>query len=233
MNGEDPGPLLPSTQPVVAFIGPFGCGKTEVAMNYAVASVRQGRATCIVDLDVVIPYFRVGDYRDKLSEKGVLTVAPEGALTSFEAPALPRGIAGAVGREDVHVVLDVGGDPVGTRLLGAYAPQLTERGCDVWMVANPFRPSSDSPQGLVEQARAIEQSSPLRLTGLVANPHLGPVTEPRHVESGWEQVRQAARLLRLPVMFLAVAEQLFEEPLPSDVPVLPLHLMLRLPWQCP
>lgn len=233
MSEERAGQTPLSDRPIVAFTGPFGCGKTEVVINYALAAQRQGRASCIIDLDVITPYFRVGDYRDRLAKEGVHVIAPEGALASSELPALPPEIAAAISGQDMHVVLDVGGDPVGTRLLGTYAPQLAARRCDVWMVANPFRPSSNSPEGLAEQARAIEASSPLRLTGLVANPHLGPATEPRHLRSGWKQVRQAARLLRLTVVFFAVAEQFAEQAPASDVPLVPMHLMLRLPWQAP
>jgi hypothetical protein len=224
------GPPL-STRAVVAFTGPYGCGKTEVAIAYALAAIAQGRASCIVDLDIVTPYFRVGDHREQLGARGLHVVAPHGALASFELPALPPEIAGAIGDDDLHVVLDVGGDPVGSQLLGVYAPQIASRGYDLWMVANAFRPSSATPALLVEQARAIEGSCPLRLTGLVANPHLGTLTDETHLATGWQVAQEAAKLLALPVVFLALEERLAGVAPSSEVPVLSFSRVLRLPWE--
>jgi hypothetical protein len=220
-----------SSQPVVAFTGPFGCGKTEVAIAYALASLAQGRPTCIVDLDIVTPYFRIGDYRETLDAQGVRVVAPHGALASFEAPALSPEISGAIGSDDLHVVLDVGGDPMGAHLLGVYAEQITRRGHDLWMVVNPFRPSSGTPGLLAQQARAIEAACAMTLTGLVANPHLGGLTTSTHLQSGWETTAETARELGLPIVFCAVEESLYGGSPVLDVPVLPLRRALRLPWE--
>jgi hypothetical protein len=220
-----------SSQPVVAFAGPLGCGKTEVAVAYALLSLSCGRPTCIIDLDVVTPYFRVGDYREQLGAQGLRVVAPRGSLASFELPALPPEIAGAIDQEGLHVVLDVGGDPVGSQLLGAYECQLSDRGYDLWMVVNPFRPSAATPDLLVGQARAIERSCSLRLTGLVANPHLGPLTKEDQVRTGWEIAREAAQRLALPVVFLALEGPLVQSPPSSAVAVLPLERVVRLPWE--
>jgi hypothetical protein len=220
-----------SSRPIVGFTGPFGCGKTEVAIAYALASLAQGRPTCIVDMDIVTPYFRTGDYRENLDAQGVRVVAPHGALASFEAPALSPEISGAIGSDDLHVVLDVGGDPMGAQLLGVYAEQITRRGHDLWMVANPFRPSSGTPTLLVEQARAIEAACAMTLTGLVANPHLGALTTPAHLQSGWEAAAAAARELGLPIVFCAVEESLCGTSPILDAPILPVRRVLRLPWE--
>jgi len=168
-----PSPADWSTQPTVVFTGAFGSGKTEVAIAYALAVRAAGRSVGIVDLDTVTPYFRVGDCREELQRAGLRVVAPEGGLASFETPALPAEIAGALADRSLHLVLDAGGDPEGARLLAVYAEQIEERGCDLWMVTNPFRPSTSAPSAVADQARAIEALATLRLTGLVANPNLG------------------------------------------------------------
>ena len=220
-----------SGRPIVGFTGPFGSGKTEVAIGYALASHAQGRATCIVDLDVVTPYFRIGGYREQLLARGLRVVAPQGALALFEVPALSPEVVGAVGSEDMHVVLDVGGDPVGSQLLTAYSDSISARGYDLWMVVNPFRPSSSTPDRVVEHAREIENASSLRLTGIVANPHLGAVTDSDHLHTGWKAARRAAEQLQLPVVFFAVADTFLGQQPSSSAPVLPLHRMVQLPWE--
>jgi hypothetical protein len=219
-----------SEHPIVAFTGCFGSGKTEVAVAYALAAHGQGRATAIVDLDIVTPYFRVGDLRSRLAEEGLEVIAPAGALASFELPAVPREAAGALRRENAHVVLDVGGDPAGARLLGVYAAEIAARSYDMWLVVNPFRPGAELPQNIAEQAHEIEAASQLRFTGLVANPHLGPLTQPADIEAGLDQVRRGADGLGLPVAFLAVEAAMVDRVPRLGPPILTLRPMLRCPW---
>ena len=219
-----------SSAPIVAFVGPFGAGKTEIAISYSLAAQRAGSKTILADLDIVTPYFRVGDCRQQLEDMGVSVIAPPGALASFENPAISPAIGGALHHPDAQVVLDVGGDPEGARLLGVYAPQIARRHYELWLVMNPYRPGS-ALESVVIMRQTIEGGTGLRVSALVANPHLGPLTEPAHIERGLGIVEQASALTGLPIAFLAVAERLLPDLPPLALPLLPLRLMLRLPWQ--
>jgi len=219
-----------SSRPILGFLGPLGTGKTEIAISYSLASLAAGRPTCLIDFDVVTPYFRVGDYRDQLSARGLRVIAAPGSLAGFETPALSPEIAGALHDPDIHTVLDIGGDPEGARLLGTYAPAISARGADLWMVANPFRPDV-SARDLAQQRRLIEDTSGLPITGLVANPHLGPLTDRSLLASGWQAITRTAKQLDLPIAFLAAAENTIDQLPEIDVPLLPLHLCVRLPWE--
>jgi len=219
-----------SARQIVAFIGPLGAGKTEIAINYALAAERSGRATCLIDLDIVTPYFRVGDYGAELSKAGLRVIAPPGSLARYEAPALSPEIAGALAESDLHVVLDVGGDAHGARLLGTYGPHILRRSHDLWMVVNPFRQGS-SLADVAEQRTNVEESVGLSVTGLVANPHCGRKTGASHLKSGWEAIRQWALSLRLPIVCLAVMDYLSDESPEVDVPTLLLSSHVKLPWE--
>jgi hypothetical protein len=216
----------------VVFAGPFGTGKTEVAINYARAALRAGGKACLVDLDIVTPYFRVGDYREELASEGIQVIAAPGELASFEVPALPPEIAGALAAENLHVVADAGGDPVGARLLAVYAEQISARGYDMWMVVNPFRPAASTPEAVVREAAEMEELSGLRFTGLLANPNVGVLTDPHDILRGLEVAREAAARLALPVA-LAVERRLLAHLPSADLPLLPLDLIVRPPWAKP
>ncbi len=224
-------PLL-SDKGIVIFSGAFGSGKTEVAINYARAARRQGREVRLIDLDIVTPYFRVGDHREALQREGLVVVAAPGHLASFEAPALSPAIPAALADRRACAVLDVGGDPEGARTLGVYQHEIAAAGYDMWLVTNPFRPATSEPAEVVAQARAIEAQSQLRFTGLLANPNLGPATQGPDIAAGLARVQEAARLLALPVVSLAVESRLLPT-VTCDLPLLPLHLTLRLPWEDP
>jgi len=219
-----------SSRPILGFLGPLGTGKTEIAINYSLASLAAGRPTCLIDFDVVTPYFRVGGYRDQLAARGLRVIAPPGSLAGFDTPALSPEIAGALHDPDIHTVLDIGGDPEGALLLGTYAPAISAAGCDLWMVANPFRPDV-SARDLAQQRRLIEDTSGLLITGLVANPHLGPLTDRSHLASGWQAITHTAKQLDLPIAFFAAAERTIDQLPDIDVPLLALHLCVRLPWE--
>lgn len=215
----------------VIFTGAFGSGKTEVAISYALAAARAGENTCIIDFDIVTPYFRVGDYRDQLLEAGLRVVAAEGKLASFELPAISPEIGGALHDESLHVVIDVGGDPEGARLLGAYEDSIRARRCEFLMVVNPFRPATGSPEAVEQQARAIESACQMRISGLVANPNLGPGTQLEDVMAGLQQVRDTAEDTKLPIVALAVVRALADESALAGLPLLALERAVRLPWE--
>ncbi len=219
-----------SSAAVVIFAGPLGAGKTEIAISYALAAHRAGRDARLMDFDIVTPYFRVGDCRELLEQMGLRVIAAEGALASFENPSLSPEIGGALADRGAHLILDVGGDPEGARLLGVYTPQITARGYDLWLVVNPYRAGS-STEAIESQRWAIEDGTGLRASGLVANPHLGPLTQAVHVERGLKVVREAGDRMGLRIAFLAAAERLAADLTAVELPVLPLRLFLRLPWE--
>jgi hypothetical protein len=100
-------------------------------------------------------------------------------------------------------------------------------------VVNPFRPATSSAAAAAEQARAIEEQTGLRLTGVVANPNLGPATTVAEVTRGLEIIQQGAARLGLPVVLVAAARSLALEEGLLGVRVLPLELAVKLPWEGP
>jgi hypothetical protein len=215
----------------VIFTGAFGSGKTEVAISYALAALRAGAQVCLMDFDIVTPYFRVGDYREELIGSGLRVVAPEGKLASFELPALSPEIRGAMADKSLHLVVDVGGDAEGARLLRGYEDLIRARSREFLIVVNPFRPTTASPEAIGRQAREIEAACEMEITGLVANPNLGPETQVEEVMQGLAVVRRAAAELAHPVVMLAIAPPLASEVGSVDVPLLPIVQAVRLPWQ--
>ena len=74
---------------VTLFSGHYGSGKTNIAVNYALALRKQFENVCIADLDIVNPYFRTKDSEKVLKEADISLISSEYASSNVDLPALP------------------------------------------------------------------------------------------------------------------------------------------------
>ncbi len=93
---------------LIVVIGAYGSGKSEYSINLARKFSEQGEKVTLVDLDVVNPYFRSRDVREKFEEHGITVIAPEGEFKHADLPMLSPRIMGAVQNLNEIVILDVG-----------------------------------------------------------------------------------------------------------------------------
>ncbi|MGE5550980.1 MAG: ATP-binding protein [Bacteroidota bacterium] len=217
---------------IYILIGPYGSGKTEVALNLARRERENGRDTALIDLDIINPYFRSREAATLAGGWGLRVISSVEGFEEADLPALSPSILGALQTPGLCLVFDVGGDPVGARVLGRFHALLAERTPEVWMVVNTYRPETGSPEAIVAAARRIAVAGRQALTGLVANPNLGPETDLASIRRGCRAVREAAGRLGLPVVYTAVREDLAEEASRGDLgPILPLRRYMLLPWE--
>ena len=73
---------------VHVFIGPFGSGKTETAINFALGERRKGKEVSLIDLDIVNPYFRSREARAILGVFGIQVFSSAEGLEEAEHPVL-------------------------------------------------------------------------------------------------------------------------------------------------
>lgn len=215
------------------FVGAYGSGKTEIAVNWTLSRAAAGERVAIADLDLVNPFFRSRELRAELVAVGATVIAPEGELADADLPIIVPGVQGAIDDAATHLVLDVGGDDAGARALARFAPALSGRPHQVYMVLNDRRPWTGDTEGVAATIARVQDSSRLRVTALISNPNLGPDTTAAVVRTGHAVVVEAGRALGLPVAFLCVVEELLPA-LPPEaalgVPLLPLRRRLFPPW---
>ena len=206
---------------VTALIGPYGSGKTELAIAMAIHAMQAATSggpfqhVALADLDVLKPYFRSREAGDRLTPMGIRLLAPEGALANSDLPILTPEIRGSLQRADMQLVLDVGGDPVGARALGSLSDVVAASEYDLLLVLNRYRPFMDSVDSVVAQARNIAAASLLTITGLVSNTHILDDTTAQDVEWGLDLAREVSSALSVPIRLLAVPRALapqFDKP---------------------
>jgi len=219
-----------SRRRLIIITGPFGSGKTELALSYALASAASGRATALADLDIVNPYFRAQDHREELERAGVRVAAPNEPLSRYELPALPPELRAALTEPSLYTIADVGGDPVGARILGSFRPYLNRDDLELWLVINPWRPAAV--EGELEQVIAgIQREAGLGADAIISSPNMGHETTVRDVREGHRRVQEYARDLGLCIRFLAVDERLAAQVADLGIPRWPMSLRVRPPWE--
>ncbi len=217
---------------VTLFTGNYGSGKTEVALNFSLSAAARETGVRVADLDIVNPYFRSRDVTEFMEERGVQVIAPEGALRHADLPVILPEVRGLIEDHGTRAVIDVGGDPVGARVLGAFHGCFDETEMDLVVVLNGNRPFTDTPEGCVGMIREIEGASRLRATALAGNTHLMESTTVETVMRGEDLVLEVSSLTGLPVRFETAARHIiaaWSGPEPR-LPVLPLERHMLPPW---
>jgi tRNA uridine 5-carbamoylmethylation protein Kti12 len=213
------------------FTGHFGSGKTEVAVNYARKLAETGARTAIADFDIVNPFFRTADARQALEDCGIHVITPVYANTNVDVPSLPPEINTLFEKKDYRVVLDVGGDDLGARVLSRYREDILQDDYELLLVVNTRRIMTDTVEKIEEMLHSIEQSARLKVTGLVNNTNLLRDTSAKDILQGQKLVLEVSRKLSIPVVFTAGFEQpLSEARREIDSEVLCLDKLIKLPW---
>lgn len=218
---------------LTVFVGAFGSGKTETAINYAVRTAeKHRRKTALVDIDIVNPYFRSREEEAMMTRRGIRVISTSRETRQADLPALSPEIYSVFQDRSYDVVFDVGGDPNGARVLGRFFPQFSlEPEYQMHLVANPYRPMTGTPDEIVAMAGAIEYRSRLTITSLVCNAHLRAETTWDVVNRGYKTVKRAADLLGLPVAFVCVPSWLSDGAKEFEEPLFPLELYMLPPWE--
>ena len=261
------GRFSPPTQGITIFTGRYGSGKTETAINYALMLAQASReesrvrdapaigplnsdarplpAVFLIDLDIVTPYFRSREVAEALQGSGVSVIAPAIEGQYLDLPAIAPQILGTIQQRERPVILDVGGDRQGARALGQYSAAIglhrPEGRLNLHFVVNPFRPFTDTLDGLGGSIAEIEASSRLRVTSLVSNPNLMGETTAETILKGQRDVERFSKALRLPIAFVCVERrwttrsvaQGQASPLLASLnhPVLILDRHFAMPWE--
>jgi hypothetical protein len=218
---------------VTIFAGRFGTGKTEIAINYALALAALEESVRLTDMDVVTPYFRSRDMAERLEQSGVEVVAPSEFTKDIHLPAISARIWGTLQSESGLTVMDVGGDSQGARAIGQFKALVERSGYVMYLVINPYRPFNATTERITQTVEDIEINTRLKTGALVSNPNLIADTTLQTVQEGHRLVVEAGEELGLPVAFLCVEERLLAEGVEElfAQPILPLTRHFRPPWE--
>ena len=222
-----------SEKRLIMIVGNYGSGKTEVAVNLALFLAHQSHNVQIADLDIVNLYFRCREARALLETAGIRVVVPPGAQASADLPIILPEIKGMLASEgDKISIFDIGGDPVGARILSSFNESLRDKPYALWQVINSRRPTTDTVDGCLTLLVGIEAASRLKITGLIVNSHLVTETTPAVILEGYRLAQEVSFKTGLPIVFVTAMGPLYDDPELDtiDAPMLRLNRYLLPPW---
>ena len=211
--------------------GHYGTGKTEFAVNLALALAGEEKKVMLADLDIVNPYFRSRERRQLLEEAGVQLISSSQACSDADVPALPAELLAILENRDITGVLDIGGDPVGARVLARFQPKIVREDYQLLYVLNANRPEVRTPETAIAYLRGIEATTGLTCGGIINHPHLCGETTEAEIRNGARLAADVSRETGIPVL-CHVAEEKFAPAL-SDLaePVFPITIKMKKPWE--
>ncbi len=217
---------------VTVLVGHFGSGKTEIALNGALDLAAAGQRVTLADLDVVKPYFRSRSARAILFDAGIELVAPTGANVHADLPIIVPQIRSHLRDGERKLIIDVGGDDVGARVLGSLSDVVPYDDTDCLLVLNFRRPSTPDAERAFEMVREIEAVGRVPVTGLISNTHLMDETTPRVVLDGYRRALETARKAKLPVVAVTVTRDLAADLRDEKIecPVVPMRRIVMPPF---
>ncbi len=204
--------------------GPYGVGKSEFSIQYALT-----QAPCyLADLDVLNPYFRPREIHGFLKEHGVTVIGNNTHnSTNLDLPGLSGDVGSYIKNGD-RVIVDLAGSIIGTHPLTLFRDVLDA--CEVWLVINLMRAES----GVVELEQFILdlRKQNLEVTGLVHNTHLLSETDLGLIRTSNEQIEKFSLKVKIPIVW-TMLDRRFMIDLRHEInsPILPVdQWALRAEW---
>lgn len=204
--------MLTNQKRITILCGHYGTGKTNVAVNLALAMAKTGENVTVADLDIVNPYFRTLDSAAAFEEAGIRLICSRFANTNVDLPSLPPDLYAITDDKSHRVVIDVGGDDSGAMVLGRLAPAILEEGSyDMYLVVNRYRPLTPDVPSTIEVMGEIEAASRLTFTGIVNNSNLGAETTAVDVLASVAYAEELSAAANLPLVATTVEERIYSD----------------------
>ena len=211
--------------------GHYGTGKTELSVNLALALAAEGKRVMLADLDIVNPYVRSRERRPQLEAAGIQVISSSQACSDADVPALPAELLAILENRDIRGILDIGGDPVGARVLARFQPKIVQEDYQLIFVLNANRPEVREAEHAIAYLRSIEAVTGLTCSGIVNNTHLCGETTPAEIRKGAALAEAVSRQTGIPIL-CHTAEVRFADAV-SDLrePVFPITINMKKPWE--
>lgn len=212
--------------------GHYGSGKTEFAVNYTMALSEVSDKVAIADLDIVNVYFRSREKKAQLERAGITVISSSIEGDGLDVPAVSAAMTTPAKDHTFDYVVDLGGNDVGTMVLGRLKPILDHSEVDFFMVINTNRPATATPEAIIQQMENLECASGFKVTGFINNTNLIRETTAQCLLDGDVVLKEVTKRTGVPVKYVSYVEELLTEAVPGGLSgeLFPMKLYMRKTW---
>lgn len=193
---------------IEAYIGEYASGKSENAVNRALALCRRGLAATLVDLDTVEPCYTMRPIKAQLEAAGIVVDAwdPHAVIGLGEAGGLMKGSMRWALKRSGNVILDIGYGVQGAAIFNLIEGAFDNPWLKIIAVVNMTRPLTATVSDVVAYVRSLG-----RVDALLNNTHLADETTVELVQYGACRVQEAGAKLGLPLIATSAVTRIAEQ----------------------
>ncbi len=206
--------------------GYYGSGKTEIALNLALAK----KVDYLVDLDVINPYFRSREAEKMLSKNGTVCISSDLENGAYaDLPYLSKKIFLPFREADTRSIFDLGGNDLGARIMRQFDEE-DKADVDLFLVVNVFREETKDEASIIRVIREIEGASGFKVTGIINNTNLLKETTYDEIYFGEAIISEVAKKCDIPIAFTSIYEEIHDPEKKVAGEPLILKLYFRKSW---
>lgn len=212
---------------ITVISGHYGSGKSEFSINLAFSK----QCDAFVDLDVVNPYFRSRELEKMFHQKGIRLVGSslKDALGS-DLPFLAPDIYAPFSNPHLQVIVDLGGDPVGAKLMRQFSNIIDLDSLEFLICVNLYREKTQNKDQIITMIRSIEASSGYQATGLINTTHQLKDTMHDDILQAQKILLEVAKQLHIPIKYTAIPHFLLPTSIHYLGEIVAINMYLRPTW---
>ena len=213
------------------FLGEAGSGKSEVAINFAAGLKKETEQVVhFFDMDQTKPLFRSRDVAEQIERAGIVFHCNTDESIEDVSTVAP-GVIEAIIEPESYVILDIGGNEHGARMIGQFSEYLNSAESVIFFLINPYRPWSRDMPGITETISRITRASRADGISIISNPNFGLESRAADIVAGNDKLKEMLGS-EMQISFVCVLEELCEE-LEGKIaePMIPVRIYILYPWQ--
>jgi len=206
---------------VEVYTGAYASGKSEVAINRALMLSKDTEVT-IVDMDTVEPAYTLRPLVKELEELGLNVIAQEDYFGLGEAgSAIKPEQQSCLLIQKNYTVIDVGYGVGGLDILEIINDIDKEPNLHINLVLNTSKFETSSVEAILEYTNWYSSAKEgwKRITGIVSNAHFGDESTMEDVLAGYDIIKEAAKVMGLPIVAIGADEKLSPPEQIDGIPV--------------
>jgi hypothetical protein len=202
------------TKNIEVFTGAYASGKSEISINRALMlKNKQNSLITLVDLDTVEPAYTLRPLKKELEKLGIRVITQESYFGLGETGNTITAEQMNCLSSNSDIVIDVGYGAGGLDILEVINNIDKEENLKIYIVINTSKYETSTVENIIEYinwSKGTESdSSWKKFSGIISNTHFSDETTLQDVLRGYEIIKKAAEILNLPIIALAVSEDLY------------------------